>query len=473
MTAPASPETIRDFQDVMKLMRLDFGARARVYSGKQKRWITRSRLINSMDLWDHLAGHSTVGFVTRGPMVDLVAIDIDAHGDMDENIRWHELAQGYRRVTRLLGLPSFVCRTHRSGGLHLYYKVDRPAYFQTMRDRLKILFDEETIVDRIGPTPRHDDSEGACFRFPFNVEHGGMFLDPLDLRPLDITGPEAGIAYLQDRLRNEVRRLEDFLAIPDGKYRQYRTKKLSKKRKQNLQRVGRIERESLKLIQGNSNNFLPAIVHELKTAGFRPDSVVEKVEDIVSRAEREGRFVRHEDMRKERLEARVRHYLKTHDGRKTNGRRRGREHQPNLPVFTEYVVDLMELAVVEYFGEWTGAPHVRALRRKAFREFATNLALHVPRVLTEGKTARQLREAKHNRTRHLLAQGYIPLPKEILTRLKDRYPIHLEKLVATGIAIPYAGTIGRGGGGYRKGRGEQAGYCRHYWIKWLSERPRI
>ncbi|MGA2624225.1 MAG: hypothetical protein ABSF91_10260 [Bacteroidota bacterium] len=155
---------------------------------EQARWRQKKRLgktpaldinipLNEYEVVKHLAGEFHVAKQMSGKN-DFFVIDLDSHKDNGTPIE-----ERYRAVIQIFGLP-MVFRSSESGGLHLYYFLEKPMW------RPSIWASIEEII-RYNPKLRP--KPGNIEYFPGTIDHlrlplgkGSMLLDPNSLFPMGL-----------------------------------------------------------------------------------------------------------------------------------------------------------------------------------------------------------------------------------------------------------------------------------------------
>lgn len=151
-------------------------------------------------------------------VTDHVVIDLDVHvGDMDLRAR-------YDRVTRVLGRPSLLFRSSRSGGYHLYYFLSQPVPLHRLRApdgrggavmRLLAAAGLLEVPGSLEVYPRGHYRNGPTqnrVRLPFGAE--SRLLDPDSLLP-STAGPSPDLRLVRRQFEDGTMETVDVVALLD------------------------------------------------------------------------------------------------------------------------------------------------------------------------------------------------------------------------------------------------------------------
>jgi len=151
-------------------------------------------------------------------VTDHVVIDLDAHmGDMDLRAR-------YDRVTRVLGRPSLLFRSSRSGGFHLYYFLSEPVELHRLRApdgrggavmRLLAAAGLLEVPGSLEVYPRGHYRNGPThnrIRLPFGA--GSRLLDPDSLLP-NTAGTSSDLRLVRGRFDDGTMETLDVVGLLD------------------------------------------------------------------------------------------------------------------------------------------------------------------------------------------------------------------------------------------------------------------
>ena len=172
--------------------------------GKDKTIITKTKRVRKIknktiterDLKNHVEGKTTIAYRYQY-FTNIFSLDLDKpKNERDQQTLFEpksNIAVLYQTVIAKLGIPSLVYQSHKTGGLHCYYKLTNQYPFELVKIHLNSIFGKFRNVE-ILPTPKRS------LRFVFDKRNGGNILDPHTLKAIKVT---KGNEYLQVKKRTQ------------------------------------------------------------------------------------------------------------------------------------------------------------------------------------------------------------------------------------------------------------------------------
>jgi hypothetical protein len=266
-------------------------------------WFTVNDYLYDMDIVNHFNGNAILAYVITNS-TDIFCFDIDLHGNyLNSEIKNLIKIDRYNYITERFGAPSLIFQSSKSGGLHLYYKIDHKIFFEILKaEILKKLNIQESELNKKGieirPTPKN------ALRLPYAIRDGGAILN-YDLKYLfEPTAENAQkvIDYiLKSNVNNYIELFDGAPELSDIWLRQ----KTKKRQFENYRLLNRLEKyESAyipELIQGNTNRPICNIIANCFFNGLNQDQCLIRLDNILDKSN----ITRNKDTSSNRLSQRI------------------------------------------------------------------------------------------------------------------------------------------------------------------------
>lgn len=266
-------------------------------------WFTVNDYLYDMDIVNHFNGNAILAYVITNS-TDIFCFDIDLHGNyLNSEIKNLIKINRYNYITERFGAPSLIFQSSKSGGLHLYYKIDHKIYFEILKaEILKRLNITESELNKKGieirPTPKN------ALRLPYAIRDGGAILN-YDLKYLfepTAANAKKAIDFIISQTAYDYNNLFDGAPELSDIWLRQKTKK---KQFENYRLLNRLEKyESAyipELIQGNTNRPICNIIANCFFNGLNQDQCLIRLDNILDKSN----ISRNKDTSSNRLSQRI------------------------------------------------------------------------------------------------------------------------------------------------------------------------
>ena len=409
---------------------------------KKVGWLFSEDYLFNDNIASHFKGNIILAyFITNS--TDLFCFDIDLHGSyLNKEIKQLIKLDRYNYITDNFGAPSLIFQSSRSGGLHLYYKINQKMYFEILKaEILKKLNIPESELNKKGieirPTP------SKALRLPYAIKEGGAILN-YDLKylfpPVKENAQKCIDFILQSTIYNYFELFNEPPQIADIWLKQ----KTKKRQFDNFKMINRLEKYESEYIselrQGYTNAPICNIIANCYFNGLNESQCLIRLENILDNSN----IARHRDTKTAALKCRIESEYKRLSKNKTNKLTTTfNTNKDNKDLFQDIKIESLAKRLCIYMR-----PHLYYKRdelsrtdkstlskiENMYKSFLNNLYNWTRYIENLTEYDRQVINLNYKCFYHFTkTKKLIPLPYNLLEKWNDRYYSIIKDLQKIGV----------------------------------------
>jgi len=403
---------------------------------KKSGWLFSDEYLFNDDIASHFIGNVILSYFLTNS-TDLFCFDIDLHGSyLNKEIKQLIKLDRYNYITDNFGAPSLIFQSSKSGGLHLYYKINQKIYFEILKaEILKKLNIPESELNKKGieirPTP------SKSLRLPYAIKEGGAILN-YDLKylfpPVKENAQKCIDFILQSTIYNYFELFNEPPQIADIWLKQ----KTKKRQFENFKMINRLEKYESEYItelrQGYTNAPICNIIANCYFNGLNESQCLIRLDNILDNSN----ITRHRDTKAAALKCRIESEYKRLSKNKTNKltSQFNNNYDNNTDLFKDIKIEkaINELCIYMQPHLQNKQPKHRNRILNTYKSFLNNLYRWTRYIENLTEYDRQVINLNYKCFYHYTkTKKLIPLPYNLLEKWNDRYYSIVKDLQKIGV----------------------------------------